>query len=50
MIFRYDGFSTFYVGSDGLVYKHVIDRVMPDENKEAIVATDQKIAAGEIPV
>ena len=23
----YDGFSTFYVGGDGLVYKHVADSV-----------------------
>lgn len=23
----YDGFSTFYVGSDGKVYKHVCDKV-----------------------
>lgn len=23
----YDGFSTFYVGEDGLVAKHVLDRV-----------------------
>lgn len=23
----YDGFSTFYVGSDGLVFKHVADKV-----------------------
>lgn len=24
----YDGFSTFYVGSNGLVYKHVADKVI----------------------
>jgi hypothetical protein len=23
----YDGFSTFYVGSDGLIIKHVVDKV-----------------------
>jgi len=23
----YDGFSTFYVGGDGLVYRHVADKV-----------------------
>lgn len=28
----YDGFSTFYVGRDGLVYKHVADKMMPDSN------------------
>jgi len=42
----YDGFSTFYVGSDGLVYKHVVDRLMPDQSKEAIIAeTKETIAA-----
>lgn len=29
----YDGFSTFYVGEDGLVSKLVVDKVMPDEDK-----------------
>ncbi|XP_055911776.1 uncharacterized protein C6orf136 homolog [Eupeodes corollae] len=31
----YDGFSTCYIGPDGLIYKHVADRVMPDQSKEA---------------
>nr|CAD7459586.1 unnamed protein product [Timema tahoe] len=26
----YDGFSTFYVGNDGLIHKHVADKMMPD--------------------
>lgn len=30
----YDGFSTFYVGNDGLIHKHVCDKMMPDEHKE----------------
>ncbi|XP_026461686.1 uncharacterized protein C6orf136 homolog [Ctenocephalides felis] len=30
----YDGFSIFYVGEDGLIYKHIADKVMPDEQKE----------------
>ncbi|CAG9803813.1 unnamed protein product [Chironomus riparius] len=38
----YDGFSTFFVGDDGLVFKHVLDRLMPDENKE-ILTNDNKI-------
>lgn len=38
----YDGFSTFNVGSDGLIFKHVVDRVMPDENKE-ILADPSKL-------
>ncbi|XP_075989538.1 uncharacterized protein LOC142985319 [Anticarsia gemmatalis] len=28
----YDGFSTFYVGGDGLVQKHIVDKVMPDQD------------------
>ncbi|XP_041974412.1 uncharacterized protein LOC121729837 isoform X2 [Aricia agestis] len=28
----YDGFSTFYVGGDGLVQKHVADKMMPDQD------------------
>lgn len=30
----YDGFSTYHVGKDGLVYKHVADKMMPDEERE----------------
>ncbi|KAF4532551.1 hypothetical protein B566_EDAN010843 [Ephemera danica] len=30
----YDGFSTFYVGEDGSVHKHVADKMMPDEDRE----------------
>ncbi|CAB3367881.1 Hypothetical predicted protein [Cloeon dipterum] len=29
----YDGFSTFYVGGDGTIYKHVADKMMPDDDK-----------------
>nr|XP_033326185.1 uncharacterized protein LOC117220387 [Megalopta genalis] len=28
----YDGFSTFYVNNDGKVFKHVVDKIMPDQN------------------
>lgn len=28
----YDGFSVLYVGSDGLVSKHVVDKIMPDDD------------------
>ncbi|CAL1677183.1 unnamed protein product [Lasius platythorax] len=28
----YDGFSTYYVNGNGKVYKHVADKVMPDED------------------
>ncbi|XP_001658828.2 uncharacterized protein C6orf136 homolog [Aedes aegypti] len=29
----YDGFSVFHVGPDGLIYKHVADKIMPDDDK-----------------
>jgi len=45
----HDGFSTFYVGSNGKVYKHVADKVMPDENKEILTA-DPKIASRTAPI
>lgn len=38
----YDGFSTFYVGSDGLIYKHVVDKMMPDQDRELV--TDKIIS------
>ncbi|XP_024875754.1 uncharacterized protein LOC112457098 [Temnothorax curvispinosus] len=28
----YDGFSTFYVNADGKVYKHIADKMMPDQD------------------
>lgn len=28
-----DGFSTFYVNDEGLVVRHIADKVMPDEDK-----------------
>lgn len=32
-IFRwYDGFSTYYLNGDGKVYKHVADKIMPDQD------------------
>ncbi|XP_055683170.1 uncharacterized protein C6orf136 homolog [Lutzomyia longipalpis] len=30
----YDGFSTFYIGNDGLIIKHVADKMMPDDSRE----------------
>ncbi|XP_014251589.1 uncharacterized protein C6orf136 [Cimex lectularius] len=32
----FDGFSTFYVGSDGVIHKHVVDKVMPSSNEEIV--------------
>ncbi|XP_072935321.1 uncharacterized protein [Epargyreus clarus] len=36
----YDGFSTFYVGGDGLIQKHIADKMMPDQDK--IVDDEEK--------
>uniref|UniRef100_A0A182QK14 Uncharacterized protein n=1 Tax=Anopheles farauti TaxID=69004 RepID=A0A182QK14_9DIPT len=33
----YDGFSVLYVGSDGLVSKHVVDKIMPDDDTVKVV-------------
>lgn len=35
----YDGFSIFYIGPDGLIYKHICDKIMPDESKETVLTT-----------
>lgn len=32
----YDGFSVCYLGDNGLIYKHVVDKVMPDQNREEV--------------
>ncbi|XP_045129812.1 uncharacterized protein LOC123515110 [Portunus trituberculatus] len=36
MVHWYDGFSTFYVGGDGLVHTHIADSMMPDEEKQVV--------------
>ncbi|XP_063830347.1 uncharacterized protein LOC135079653 [Ostrinia nubilalis] len=36
----YDGFSTFYVGADGLIQKHIADKVMPDQ--DTIIDDEEK--------
>ncbi|XP_044761681.1 uncharacterized protein C6orf136 homolog [Coccinella septempunctata] len=30
----YDGFSTFYVNGNGIIFKHIADKMMPDSNEE----------------
>lgn len=40
----YVGFSTFYVGADGLIYKHVADKMMPDDDKVMQSVTDKIIS------
>ncbi|XP_046740795.1 uncharacterized protein LOC124408122 [Diprion similis] len=41
----YDGFSTFYVNGEGLVYKHVADKVMPDRNETPVTKDPSGVAA-----
>ncbi|XP_076756022.1 uncharacterized protein LOC143426436 [Xylocopa sonorina] len=31
----YDGFSTFYVNNDGKIFKHIVDKMMPDQEVQA---------------
>ncbi|KAH8237346.1 hypothetical protein KR038_010153 [Drosophila bunnanda] len=35
----YDGYSVCYLGDDGLIAKHVVDKVMPDESRESVENT-----------
>ncbi|XP_054769991.2 uncharacterized protein LOC129277839 [Lytechinus pictus] len=38
--YRYfDAFSTFYVGSDGLIHSHVLDKVMPSSEGKVVAAS-----------
>ncbi|XP_067633426.1 uncharacterized protein C6orf136 homolog [Eurosta solidaginis] len=32
----YDGFSVCYLGADGLIHKHVVDKVMPDQSNQPV--------------
>ncbi|CAF1042849.1 unnamed protein product [Adineta steineri] len=47
-----DGFSIFYVRGDGRIYKHRVDRVMVDEDKElaATTLTKKKLTEAAAPV
>lgn len=51
----YDGFSTFYVGGDGLIQKHICDKVMPDQDtiiddtEKAPIAAKLALLIGIIP-
>ncbi|XP_075226348.1 uncharacterized protein LOC142327313 isoform X2 [Lycorma delicatula] len=33
----YDGFSVFYVGGDGKVYKHIADKMQPDNDQQEVI-------------
>ena len=40
-----DGFSTFYIGTDGLVFKHRVDQVIPDDEVGNVASiVDEKVA------
>ncbi|KAJ9576434.1 hypothetical protein L9F63_006647 [Diploptera punctata] len=41
----YDGFSIFYVGADGLVFKHIADKMMPDSDKSPAEVKRSTLAA-----
>ena len=47
MITYIDGFSTFYVGEDGLIHKHIADKMMPDDELAKVSVTSKfaKLAA-----
>jgi len=51
----FDGFSTFHVSSDGSVYLHVADKMMPDDEKltdgrkTAVAATNAALLLGAVP-
>lgn len=39
-----DGFSILYVGADGLIYKHICDKMTPDENRDKAKVRDGNMA------
>jgi Uncharacterized conserved protein (DUF2358) len=39
-----DGFSIFYVGENGLIYKHVADKMMPDDERTVVETVNHKMA------
>ncbi|XP_065367340.1 uncharacterized protein C6orf136 [Calliphora vicina] len=45
----YDGFSICYLGDNGFIYKHVVDKVMPDQNQE-VVETSTMVEPGTMAV
>lgn len=42
----YDGFSTFYVGSNGLIYKHVVDKVSTCFTLDKLEVTEDASISG----
>lgn len=41
----YDGFSVFHIGPDGLIYRHVADKIMPDDDK-VVVRPPKNVMSG----
>ncbi|KAK9499144.1 hypothetical protein O3M35_003647 [Rhynocoris fuscipes] len=35
----YDGFSTFYVGNDGRIFRHVVDKIVPENDRPAAASS-----------
>lgn len=44
----YDGFSVFHIGPDGLIYKHVADKIMPDDDKVVMRPPKNVISPGAV--
>ncbi|KAF5305498.1 hypothetical protein FQA39_LY01589 [Lamprigera yunnana] len=44
----YDGFSTFHVSGEGLIYKHVADKMMPDMDREQVTLRTSPIATAKL--
>ncbi|OQR76315.1 hypothetical protein BIW11_07851 [Tropilaelaps mercedesae] len=45
--YHVDGFSIFFVNSEGKIWKHVADKMMPDEDR-AVLPTERKTLAGKM--
>lgn len=39
----YDGFSIFYLNSEGLIYKHFCDRMIPDSNPQSVKSNSKTV-------
>ncbi|XP_017070494.1 uncharacterized protein C6orf136 homolog [Drosophila eugracilis] len=44
----YDGYSVCYLGDDGLIVKHIVDKVMPDESREAVENPSAALPPGSL--
>ncbi|XP_032590638.1 uncharacterized protein C6orf136 homolog isoform X2 [Drosophila grimshawi] len=45
----YDGYSICYLGEDGLISKHIVDKIMPDESREVVDSnTSSQLPTGSL--